>query len=134
MIILTFVRCYYKLMFNLNAKTLEKGERLQYGESMMTHAMVRTAINEKQVSPTSHTYMCIVYSSQILHFTIQILLSFQAIHLSSSNIQKCWLLYVFGVFGVLCTLIQRVFRLVYRVIKEESTSLHTSSLFCSNII
>ena len=52
---------------------------------MMTHAMVLTAVNEKQVSPTTHTHMCIVYSSQILHFTIQILFSFQSI----SGIAKC---------------------------------------------
>ena len=59
---------------------------------MMTHAaaMVLTAVNEKQVTPTTHTHIYIVYSSQILHFTIQILFSFQTMHLSSQNIQKCW--------------------------------------------
>ena len=50
----TVGRCDYQLVFNVDPKTLDKGERLEYGESMMTHAMVLTAVNEKQVSPASH--------------------------------------------------------------------------------
>jgi len=46
----TFGRCDYQLVFNINPRTLDKGERLEYGESMMTHAMVFTAVNEKQVT------------------------------------------------------------------------------------
>ena len=45
----TVVRCDYQLVFNVNPNTLDKGERLEYGESMMIHAMVLTAVNEKQV-------------------------------------------------------------------------------------
>lgn len=51
----TVVRCDYQLVFNVDPKTLNKGERLEYGESMMTHAMVLTAVNEKQVSHQSVT-------------------------------------------------------------------------------
>ena len=37
------------MVFNVDPNTLDKGERLEYGESMMIHAMVLTAVNEKQV-------------------------------------------------------------------------------------
>ena len=56
----TFGRCDYQLVFNINPKTLDKGERLEYGESMMTHAMVLTAVSEKQVSCHKFTNMCVV--------------------------------------------------------------------------
>ena len=41
---------------------MEKGDRLEYGESMMTHAMVLTAVSEKQVSCNKFivTNMCVI--------------------------------------------------------------------------
>ena len=59
----TFGRCDYQLVFNINPKTLDKGERLEYGESMMTHAMVLTAVSEKQVNYTNNTRVYTVYVS-----------------------------------------------------------------------
>ena len=49
----TFGRCDYQLVLNINPKTLDKGERLEYGESMITHAMVLNAVSEKQVNYAS---------------------------------------------------------------------------------
>ena len=42
-------RVGHKVVFGFDVKELNKGERLQYGESLMTHAMTLTGVHEKEV-------------------------------------------------------------------------------------
>ena len=40
----------YELVFGVNVHGLSKADRLVYGESLMTHAMVLTAVHEEVLS------------------------------------------------------------------------------------
>lgn len=42
-----FNRFNHELVFGVSVKNMNKAERLIFGESMMTHAMVLTAVSEK---------------------------------------------------------------------------------------
>ena len=42
-------RVDHKVVFGFDVRELNKGERLQYGESLMTHAMTLTGVHEKEV-------------------------------------------------------------------------------------
>jgi len=42
-------RVDHKVVFGFDVRELSKGERLQYGESLMTHAMTLTGVHEKEV-------------------------------------------------------------------------------------
>lgn len=44
-------RYNHELVFGVSVKNLNKAERLMFGESMMTHAMVLTAVTEKVSLP-----------------------------------------------------------------------------------
>lgn len=45
-------RFNHELVFGVSVKNMNKAERLIFGESMMTHAMVLTAVTEKVESPS----------------------------------------------------------------------------------
>lgn len=46
------VRFNHELVFGVSIKNMNKAERLIFGESLMTHAMVLTAVTEKVESPS----------------------------------------------------------------------------------
>ena len=48
-------RYNYELVFGVNVHGLNKSDRLIYGESLMTHAMVLTAVHEEVLSLSSVT-------------------------------------------------------------------------------
>ena len=68
----TVVRCDYQLVFNVDPHTLDKGERLEYGESMMTHAMVLTAVNEKQVSHQKDANNLQYYGNTVVNYYMEL--------------------------------------------------------------
>lgn len=45
-------RFNHELVFGVSIKNMNKAERLIFGESLMTHAMVLTAVTEKVESPS----------------------------------------------------------------------------------
>lgn len=45
-------RFNHELVFGVSIKNMNKAERLIFGESLMTHAMVLTAVTEKVQSPS----------------------------------------------------------------------------------
>lgn len=40
-------RFNHELVFGISVKNLSKAERLMYGDSLMTHAMILTAVTDK---------------------------------------------------------------------------------------
>lgn len=51
-------RFNHELVFGVSVKNMNKAERLIFGESMMTHAMVLTAVTEKVKSPSRSSDGC----------------------------------------------------------------------------
>lgn len=51
-------RYNHELVFGVSVKNMNKAERLIFGESLMTHAMVLTAVTEKVPSPSRSSDVC----------------------------------------------------------------------------
>lgn len=51
-------RYNHELVFGVSVKNMNKAERLIFGESLMTHAMVLTAVTEKVQSPSWSSDVC----------------------------------------------------------------------------
>lgn len=51
-------RYNHELVFGVSVKNMNKAERLIFGESLMTHAMVLTAVTEKVQSPSRSSDVC----------------------------------------------------------------------------
>lgn len=76
---LCFCRFNHELVFGVSVKNLSKAERLIYGDSLMTHAMILTAVTDKvrssrptlqELRPekhTPHTFLVSQSSAVCLH-------------------------------------------------------------------
>lgn len=49
-------RFNHELVFGVSVKNLSKAERLIYGDSLMTHAMILTAVTDKVATQPAHTH------------------------------------------------------------------------------
>lgn len=56
-------RFNHELVFGISVKNLSKAERLIYGDSLMTHAMILTAVSDKVYlhEYTAQVYYCFVF-------------------------------------------------------------------------
>lgn len=63
-------RFNHELVFGVSVKNMNKADRLIFGESMMTHAMVLTAVTEKVESPSRSSDACtdVEYSGSLFVF------------------------------------------------------------------
>lgn len=58
MILCISYRFNHELVFGVSVKNLSKAERLIYGDSLMTHAMILTAVTDKVRSHNSAVQVC----------------------------------------------------------------------------
>lgn len=112
---LTFSGCFcgrfnHELVFGVSVKNLSKAERLMYGDSLMTHAMILTAVTDKVCihklcaqahmwsanSPQTHTSrasqgfaVCLQRSNPLKFFRI-LSISFLVSKRSCSNTFSLW--------------------------------------------
>lgn len=59
-------RFNHELVFGVSVKNMNKAERLIFGDSMMTHAMVLTAVSEKVESASWNSDVCTDVFEQIV--------------------------------------------------------------------
>lgn len=60
-------RFNHELVFGISVKNLSKAERLIYGDSLMTHAMILTAVTDK--------VFLLNYTAQVCDLTVSVVLT-----------------------------------------------------------